>query len=274
MLLFYKSVDLSVLTAGLTIPVIHMERLFKELGFTLRRGEKRPVQVSIDGTSYEAVMTNILFDEKKYPTHKDVLQLRYGKNSPLALKLREIFSYTQELIHKTEMEYGHKKLSHLEENQKEFIAIYSTPVPGTIQFDCILNQEFREEAAELSALGELTAEGILDGTDDRAGILLRTKVCKIRRLTRTIGSDLKIAYGYRCQICGQWIGEPYGSNLIHAHHIDYFTKSLNNDATNIMIVCPNHHGIIHDKNPVYDRKKKTFLYPNGYEEGLKLNKHL
>ena len=62
--------------------------------------------------------------------------------------------------------------------------------------------------------------------------------------------------------------------MIHAHHIDYFSRSMNNDASNIMIVCPNHHSIIHDRNPEFNTKEKTYRYPNGYVEGLMLNKHL
>ena len=78
-----------------------------------------------------------------------------------------------------------------------------------------------------------------------------------------------------CQvICGQYIGEPYGSHLIHAHHIHYFVHSLNNNANNIMIVCPNHHAIIHDLNPTFDFAQKQFHYPNGYVEGLAINLHL
>jgi predicted HNH restriction endonuclease len=69
-------------------------------------------------------------------------------------------------------------------------------------------------------------------------------------------------------------GHKYGSNLIHAHHIEPFSQSLNNNASNIMILCPNHHGIIHDQNPQFDRKRKVFQYPNGYAEGLKVNLHL
>ena len=274
MLMFYKAVDYSVLTAGFTIPVLYKSQMFSEVGFSLERGQKKTITVLLDGVSYSAVMTNILFDEKKYPTHGDLLQIRYGKNSPLAVKLREMFSYTHRLTDKVYKETGNRRLLDLKEQDKEFIAIYSTPVKGTIVFDCILNEEFREESSELSHLPETVAEGILDGTDESAGIILRTKVCKIRRLTRTIGNDLKKAYGYRCQICGEYIGEQYGSNLIHAHHIEYFTKSMNNNADNIMIVCPNHHGIIHDQNPVFNRKEKRFYYPNGYVEGLKLNIHL
>ena len=63
-------------------------------------------------------------------------------------------------------------------------------------------------------------------------------------------------------------------NMVEAHHIDYFVKSLNNDITNIMIVCPNHHSIIHDRNPLFNRKNRVYEYPNGYKEGLVLNDHL
>ena len=34
---------------------------------------------------------------------------------------------------------------------------------------------------------------------------------------------------------------------------DYFVNSLNNDERNQMIVCPNHHSIIHDANPIFNR---------------------
>ena len=81
-------------------------------------------------------------------------------------------------------------------------------------------------------------------------------------------------YDYRCQICGQRVGELYDSHVVESHHIDYFVKSLNNDMNNIMIVCPNHHNIIHDVNPFFDRGKKVFIYNNYYKEGLILNYHL
>lgn len=51
-------------------------------------------------------------------------------------------------------------------------------------------------------------------------------------------------------------------------------KSLNNNMNNIMIVCPNHHSIIHDVNPCFDKKGGIFIYKNGYKEGLQLNYHL
>lgn len=274
MLIFYKAIDRSVLTEGFAIPLTYQKQLLSELGFTLNRGEKREIKVVLDGQKYTATMTNIQFDEKKYPNHGDLLQIRYGRRSPLRYKLQEKYAHTDSLLNEQELLTGTRRITALPEDKKEFLAIYATPVTGELFFDCIVNNEFREETTALAALGERVAEGILDGTDESASISLRTRVCKVRHLTKTISQDLKIAYGYRCQVCGQFIGEPYGSTLIHAHHIDYFVRSLNNNANNIMILCPNHHGIIHDQNPVFDFRSKTFRYPNGYVEGLRLNIHL
>lgn len=58
------------------------------------------------------------------------------------------------------------------------------------------------------------------------------------------------------------------------HHIDYFVASFNNDARNQLIVCPNHHSIIHDANPVFDRRRLLYIYKNGLEQRLLLNQHL
>ena len=62
--------------------------------------------------------------------------------------------------------------------------------------------------------------------------------------------------------------------MVEAHHIEYFSKSFNNDDSNQIIVCPNHHSIIHEVNPIFDRVNKLFRFANGYEENVLLNKHL
>lgn len=274
MLLFFKNVDYSVLTAGLTIPIQHQKSVFNELGFTLEHGQRKQIQILIDGTPYPAQIINIRFDKSKYPTHRDLLQIRYSAKSAVAQKLQEIFTYSKEQIALQRQYRENGKLPNIDEAHQEHIAIYSTQIAGTLLFDCMQIREFQEESNALKELGESVAEGVLDGRDDTAGILIRTKSCKIRKLSRAIADDLKEVYGYRCQICGQHIGEPYGSHLIHAHHIHYFVHSLNNNANNIMIVCPNHHAIIHDLNPTFDFTQRQFHYPNGYVEGLAINLHL
>jgi len=274
MLICYKAVDQSVLKEGMTIPITLHDYLFEQLGFQLEHGESRPIKIRIDNEEYDAILRNNNFDKNTYSKHADVLQIRYNRTSKLAERLQEYFAYSQNLLNTRFQETGSRRLSGVDKNDLEYIAIYSTSDIGTLSFDCIRNQDYKAECSELKNLGEITAESILDGTDETAGILIRTQSAKVRKLNKQILSDLKVYYKYRCQICGEYIGERYGSNLIHAHHIDYFTHSLNNDMNNIMIVCPNHHGIIHDRNPKFDWKNLEYLYPNGYREGLRLNDHL
>lgn len=120
----------------------------------------------------------------------------------------------------------------------------------------------------------MEAEFNYDVEDSTSTILETERIVKIRKLNKKIGDNLKLLYGYRCQICGQLIGEEFGSHIVEAHHIDYFVSSLNNDASNQLIVCPNHYSIIHDTNPVFDRRRLLYIYKNGLEQKLVLNQHL
>ena len=99
MLLFYKNVDYSVLTAGLTIPIQHQESVFNELRFTLEHGQRKQIQILIDGTPYPAQIINIRFDKSKYPTHRDLLQIRYSAKSAVAQKLQELLHIRRRKLH-------------------------------------------------------------------------------------------------------------------------------------------------------------------------------
>ena len=151
--------------------------------------------------------------------------------------------------------------------------LYAVPGESSLMLGPVTASDISQEMDHLNGLPEQMIEEILSA-DEAAGIDEKIGIKKIRRMNHAIADSLKCLYGYRCQICGTYIGEPYGSHVIHAHHIDYFSQSKNNDAANIMIVCPNHHTIIHDRNPVFNATEKTYRYPNGFVEGLVLNKHL
>ena len=97
-----------------------------------------------------------------------------------------------------------------------------------------------------------------------------------------VASDLEV---YRSSIVNQKeriveasidydVSDPNAGFTAEAHHIDYYVNSLNNDSNNQMIVCPNHHSIIHDANPRFDRKRMMYLYPNGVEQRIVVNLHL
>lgn len=271
-LLLQKEVDKSVLSQGLSIPHCYQQIFADGIGLKPAPSEKLPVKLILDGVKYDARIVNQNFSREKYDGHVDVLQIRYDSNRALREELRKRFSKTLGAVNAF---YGNPENKgtqlKIPTGEKEYIVLYATGIAGEIFMDAVSAKEYAEEAQALAKLPEMDFELM---TNQGATILIETGIRKVRKMSRAIGDALKKSYGYRCQICGQYIGEPYGSNLIHAHHIEPFTKSLNNNADNILIVCPNHHGIIHDRNPKFDPKKKTYTYPNGFVEGLKVNWHL
>ena len=159
---------------------------------------------------------------------------------------------------------------------KEYLAIYTTEYDDCYVLETIAAEDLRILRSEMDGQPERVMEAAFnyDVKDENARVAISDRHVKIHKLNQKIGENLKLLYGYRCQICGKLIGEEFGSQIAEAHHIDYFVNSLNNDANNQMIVCPNHHSIIHDTNPVFDRKKMVYRFDNGIEEKLVLNKHL
>lgn len=79
---------------------------------------------------------------------------------------------------------------------------------------------------------------------------------------------------YRCQLCSEDFGKRFDVHIVESHHINPFVTSMNNDASNQIIICPNHHRVIHKAEPVFDRDRLLFVYDNGIEEKLLLNIHL
>ena len=45
-------------------------------------------------------------------------------------------------------------------------------------------------------------------------------------------------------------------DVFEAHHIEYFTKSLNNDTSNIIIVNPSFHRIIHQASDLQNGRRR------------------
>ena len=124
---------------------------------------------------------------------------------------------------------------------------------------------------EENMLEQLSNEVDIDALkDENTGF--SQAVRKVRKLDKSIGDTLKKLYDYHCQLTGERIGDQYSAHVVEAHHIVPFTKSLNNDASNIIIINPTFHRIIHQTKPEY--KNLSFIFPNGVVEKIKLNKHL
>lgn len=276
---YKKEVDWSLLTAGFSIRNESQVIFNRNIDGFLEPGQSRQITFVLNEKSYSAKLTNNNLNRENRAIHPtDALQVRYAQNSELALALQNVFfcSYNYIKVHRELRPSDDRKYIKLPDEMKEYLVVYTTEYPDTYVIETLTNSELAVVKESYQGKSELAAETELsfDYIDPKSKIVIERKDVKIRRLNRAIGENLKLLYGYRCQICGQIIGEEFGSHIADAHHIDYFVRSMNNNANNQMIVCPNHHRIIHDAEPVFIRTKKVYQFKNGMEIPLILNKHL
>jgi len=133
------------------------------------------------------------------------------------------------------------------------------------------NASSREIQAELS---EEEIEYIINQEDTTANLVIASGNRPRRIYKHSIIIQLKKLYHYKCQICGHSFDDFYGGSYAEAHHIDFFAATHNNNANNIVILCPNHHRVVHLLKPEFDRHTLSWVYPNGVKELLKYNIHL
>lgn len=274
--IYRKEVDWSLLHEGLTIPVL-LQVAFRNLLHGYERGVGRKVTLLVNGQPFEGMLINQNFDREKFVRHADVVQIRYSSRSGLPQKLRQLFSASYAYLKKErEQMAGRKSFVRLPENSREYFVLYTTAHPDIFVGETITSSEIYESTSLLASLSEEEFEkyGDFARKDESASIVTRPQLAKVRKLDRSIGEDLKTLYDFRCQICGENFGEPYEQQVVEVHHIIQFVRSMNNDYDNLMVVCPNHHTVIHKASPDFERQSLTLSYPNGYHESLKLDRHL
>ena len=277
MFLYQKLIDRSTLRQGFQIPVEFHHLLQAMPGGMPQHGETRNVKVVIDGVGYDAQLKNQGFDRTKYDGHADVIQIRYSEGSEIVKRLREVFSSTWnyvESIKNLPENINRKFAIRIPEEHQEFLALGTTDLPNVFVADCITTAVKAEVKTEVSTMSELDFETFEPREDKSAGIKQVTRLQKVRQLDRSIGDSLKLLYDYRCQMTGEKVGDEHNALVVEAHHIIPFTESMNNDPSNIIILSPSYHRIIHKAKPVFDRPSLSFHFPNGLVERVKIDKHL
>lgn len=89
----------------------------------------------------------------------------------------------------------------------------------------------------------------------------------------SLADMLKSYYDHQCQICRHSFLEPYGTEYSEAHHIQYLSQGGPDISGNMIVLCPNHHRIVHETHAEFRIQDLTYVYPNGLEERLKLDDH-
>ena len=131
-----------------------------------------------------------------------------------------------------------------------------------------------EERKIITEFSEEELERIINQQDYTSQIVRKAKSISTRVFDDRIQKSLKTLYRCRCQICGATATVLYGVDVSEAHHIDYFCKSANNSPKNIVILCPDHHRIIHKARATFNFEQHQFEYENARCEPLMYNLHL
>lgn len=274
MFIYSKIVDKSLLWDGFSIPAQYHKIFHMLVPAISEHGENVNVKILIDGDLYDAQLKNIAFDQDTWEGHADIIQFRYSPQSPLSKKLRQIFSYTHQYIaqERVNRQPGDRRRIIVPEELQEFIYINATTQNNVFALDYVTCNEEQALRHDIKSISEDVFETLsIDALkDENTGF--SQAVRKVRKLDKSIGDTLKKLYDYRCQLTGERIGDLYSAHVVEAHHIVPFTKSLNNDASNIIIVNPTFHRIIHQTKPEF--KNLSFIFPNGVVEKVLLNKHL
>lgn len=123
---------------------------------------------------------------------------------------------------------------------------------------------------------EKTLEGVFN--HDRIALLEPTRRERFLReeplRNEWLAESLKSYYSNRCQVCGNDFEPRYGASYSESHHIQYLGVGGPDISGNIVVLCPNHHRIVHTTNAEFDRSLLAYRYPNGLREPLLLPDHL
>ena len=128
--------------------------------------------------------------------------------------------------------------------------------------------------ADERTCSEAELEQLINFEDHNATVKIKTAPTTVRVYNPSIIRQLKKLYKGNCQLCGCRPFADISCDLTEVHHIEHFAVSHNNNASNLITLCPNHHRLIHKLNPKYDANRQCYVYPNGTEEMIKLNYHL
>lgn len=138
----------------------------------------------------------------------------------------------------------------------------------------VVASDDEQPSEAIESFSEESIEQIINLKDPSSRLSVSYGAHRYRVYNVSIITSLKKLYKGVCQLCGERPLPAFPVDLSEAHHIDYFSSSGNNDADNIVILCPNHHRLMHKENPSFDRSSLSFVFKNGETLHLKKNYHL
>ncbi len=107
-------------------------------------------------------------------------------------------------------------------------------------------------------------------SEERRGYLYGPVSTRARAWART----LREMYEDRCQLCGWTARGQYGTDVCEAHHLHWLSRGGKDELDNLVLLCPNHHRVVHRMDGVFDYSDHSFVLGKSHREELALPGHL
>ena len=127
----------------------------------------------------------------------------------------------------------------------------------------------RELLAGDTALEKILRRDHTGPSEDR-----RHRLLSLAGRDRQLVKEVHDRYSGRCQLCAFDSPVVYGTTSAESHHIVYLSRGGEDNLVNMVLLCPNHHTVVHKTEATFDYAQLTFCFPNGRVEPLCLNTHL
>lgn len=126
--LFKKEINWSLLTQGCPITLDYQMAFMQGIHGQLHRGDSQEITIFFEGMDHRVTLKNQAFSEADYPTHKDILQLRYGGNSSFAKALQQVFGESFRYLKalRAQRVAGNCRRIQLPDDQKVYLVLYGT----------------------------------------------------------------------------------------------------------------------------------------------------
>lgn len=154
--LYKKQVDWSLMKDGFTLPVSLHSLLRSRTNLRLEIGEKRSINILIDGKQFTAQLINTNFDREKYPDRKEIIQIRYSPNSPISQYFRKVFEISYRDI-SAQKELAGKRLAAFS-RIPEYFCLYTTEKQDVFVGQAITGYDLSSEEPPMANQSEQKLE--------------------------------------------------------------------------------------------------------------------
>jgi 5-methylcytosine-specific restriction protein A len=152
-----------------------------------------------------------------------------------------------------------------------------TPDANTLLEEFTLNLPDEERAWQVAdeyelerelLVGDMALEKVLrrdhTGPSEERRLHLLAHAARDRQLVK----DLHNRYSGRCQLCAFDSPVVYGIPSAESHHIVYLSRGGEDTLLNMVLLCPNHHTVVHRTEATFDYLRLSFCVSVHGESGM------